>query len=178
MLAGKLQCQYGRAPSAHYIRTLVYQEIFIMKKSTTDMWHRPEADPATQMRLSRSPPPTPRMVPTTTSTDFPTVFDHNTCVRKGLCPVTVLQGQQSPFESHSLYFGGSRVHHCGYFRLLMYPQNNMEPDRIRLSSLWGESRAERRRNRLIGSNRQDEYDYVWLGHASRPFCQDAFCPCV
>jgi hypothetical protein len=34
-----------------------------------------------------------------------TVFDPETLVRKGLCPVTSLRGQGSdPLESHSLYF--------------------------------------------------------------------------
>jgi len=34
-----------------------------------------------------------------------TLFDPATCVRKGLCPVTKIRGQeQDPLESHSLYF--------------------------------------------------------------------------
>lgn len=35
----------------------------------------------------------------------PTIFDPQTCVRKGLCPVMALQGQpETAVESHSLYF--------------------------------------------------------------------------
>ena len=34
-----------------------------------------------------------------------TIFDPSTLVRKGLCPVTTLRGQEDdPLESHSLYF--------------------------------------------------------------------------
>ncbi|KAI0251195.1 alpha/beta-hydrolase [Lactifluus subvellereus] len=33
-----------------------------------------------------------------------TIHDPATCTRKGLCPVTKLRGQDSPVESHSLYF--------------------------------------------------------------------------
>ena len=34
-----------------------------------------------------------------------TIFDPSTLVRKGLCPVTILRGQEDdPLESHSLYF--------------------------------------------------------------------------
>ncbi|TCD65413.1 hypothetical protein EIP91_002712 [Steccherinum ochraceum] len=37
--------------------------------------------------------------------DFPTIFNPETCVRKGLCPVTILRGQgEDPLESHSLYY--------------------------------------------------------------------------
>jgi pimeloyl-ACP methyl ester carboxylesterase len=37
--------------------------------------------------------------------EFPTVFDNTTCVRKGLCPVTKIRGQnEDPLESHSLYY--------------------------------------------------------------------------
>ncbi|KIM31805.1 hypothetical protein M408DRAFT_21017 [Serendipita vermifera MAFF 305830] len=37
--------------------------------------------------------------------DLPTIFDPQTLVRKGLCPVMALQGQaESAVESHSLYF--------------------------------------------------------------------------
>ncbi|KAH9854067.1 alpha/beta-hydrolase [Lenzites betulinus] len=39
-----------------------------------------------------------------------TIFDPSTCVRKGLCPVTHIRNQGSPFESHSLYF---EVHGSG-----------------------------------------------------------------
>jgi len=35
--------------------------------------------------------------------EFPTVFNSETCVRKGLCPVTQIRGQ-STFESHSIYY--------------------------------------------------------------------------
>ena len=42
------------------------------------------------------------------TTEWPTVFDAATCVRKGLCPVMAVRGQgTSPIESHSLYFGQS-----------------------------------------------------------------------
>ena len=38
--------------------------------------------------------------------DLPTLFDPATLVRKGLCPVMTLQGQdKSSVQSHSLYFG-------------------------------------------------------------------------
>ena len=40
--------------------------------------------------------------------DLPTILDPNTCVRKGLCPVTVLRGQRRLVESHSPYFCASR----------------------------------------------------------------------
>ena len=34
-----------------------------------------------------------------------TIFDPETCIRKGLCPVTSIRGQSGdPLESHSLYF--------------------------------------------------------------------------
>ena len=34
-----------------------------------------------------------------------TIFDPETCVKKGLCPVTLLRKQTNdPFESHSLYY--------------------------------------------------------------------------
>ncbi|KAF8992925.1 Alpha/Beta hydrolase protein [Cyathus striatus] len=40
-----------------------------------------------------------------TATEHPTIFDASTCVRKGLCPVTQLRGQEGQaLESHSLYF--------------------------------------------------------------------------
>ncbi|KAI0266475.1 alpha/beta-hydrolase [Gloeopeniophorella convolvens] len=32
------------------------------------------------------------------------IHDPSTCIRKGLCPVTKLRGQDQPLESHSLYF--------------------------------------------------------------------------
>ncbi|KAH9033695.1 alpha/beta-hydrolase [Lactarius deliciosus] len=35
---------------------------------------------------------------------WPSIHDPATCTRKGLCPVTKLRGQNSPLESHSLYF--------------------------------------------------------------------------
>jgi hypothetical protein len=38
--------------------------------------------------------------------NWPTVFDAATCVRKGLCPVMAVRGQETGLtESHSLYFG-------------------------------------------------------------------------
>lgn len=43
------------------------------------------------------------------ATNLPTLFSPSTCVRKGLCPVTALRGQDSPVESHSLYFGTQRT---------------------------------------------------------------------
>lgn len=36
--------------------------------------------------------------------ELPTVFDPETLVRKGLCPVTAIRNEGDPFESHSLYF--------------------------------------------------------------------------
>ena len=40
-----------------------------------------------------------------TATELKTIFDPETCVRKGLCPVTVLRKQTGdPLKSHSLYF--------------------------------------------------------------------------
>lgn len=45
-----------------------------------------------------------------------TVFDPSTLVRKGLCPVTHIRGQDGdPLESHSLYF---EQHGTGKERLL------------------------------------------------------------
>ncbi|KAF8526844.1 alpha/beta-hydrolase [Hysterangium stoloniferum] len=44
------------------------------------------------------------MSTTTSVTDWPTVHDPKTCVRKGQCPVTQLRGQSEPVESHTLYF--------------------------------------------------------------------------
>jgi pimeloyl-ACP methyl ester carboxylesterase len=39
------------------------------------------------------------------SPQLPTAFDPATCVRKGLCPVTKIRGQEyDPLESHSLYY--------------------------------------------------------------------------
>lgn len=35
---------------------------------------------------------------------IPTLFDPETCARKGLCPVTQIRNKGDPFESHSLYF--------------------------------------------------------------------------
>lgn len=35
---------------------------------------------------------------------YETLFDHTTCTRKGLCPVTQIRNQGSPLESHSLYY--------------------------------------------------------------------------
>jgi len=40
----------------------------------------------------------------TSVTDWPTVHDPKTCVRKGQCPLTQLRGQSEPVESHTLYF--------------------------------------------------------------------------
>ncbi|KAF8589993.1 alpha/beta-hydrolase [Ramaria rubella] len=37
-------------------------------------------------------------------TEWPTLFDPNTCVRKGQCPVTKIRGQSKSTESHALYF--------------------------------------------------------------------------
>ena len=36
--------------------------------------------------------------------DLPTLFDPETCTRKGLCPVSSIRNRGDPFESHSLYF--------------------------------------------------------------------------
>jgi pimeloyl-ACP methyl ester carboxylesterase len=37
--------------------------------------------------------------------DIPTIFDPATCLRKGMCPVMGIRGQQeTPLESHSVYF--------------------------------------------------------------------------
>lgn len=36
--------------------------------------------------------------------NLPTVFDPETCTRKGLCPVTQIRNKGDPFESHSLYY--------------------------------------------------------------------------
>lgn len=36
--------------------------------------------------------------------DLPTLFDPETCVRKGLCPVSSIRNKGDPLESHSLYF--------------------------------------------------------------------------
>ncbi|TDL27248.1 alpha/beta-hydrolase [Rickenella mellea] len=45
------------------------------------------------------------MAQSTENTNLNTIFDPSTCVRKGLCPVTHLRGQdEDPLESHSLYF--------------------------------------------------------------------------
>ncbi|KAJ3559884.1 hypothetical protein NM688_g69 [Phlebia brevispora] len=40
----------------------------------------------------------------TAATDLPTLFDPETCVRKGLCPVSSIRNKGDPFEKHSLYF--------------------------------------------------------------------------
>ncbi|CAG8716090.1 1625_t:CDS:2, partial [Acaulospora colombiana] len=55
------------------------------------------------------------MAEQSTTTDFPTIFDPATCVRKGLCPVMAIQGQQeTALQSHSVYFeqhgtGGEKI---------------------------------------------------------------------
>ncbi|KAJ3985186.1 Alpha/Beta hydrolase protein [Lentinula detonsa] len=38
------------------------------------------------------------------SSDFRTLFDPQTCIRKGLCPITDIRNKGNPLESHSLYF--------------------------------------------------------------------------
>jgi len=44
-------------------------------------------------------------IPETSLGDWPTAFDAATCIRKGLCPVMAVQGQETSLtESHSLYF--------------------------------------------------------------------------
>lgn len=46
-----------------------------------------------------------------------TIFDPTTCVKKGLCPVTKIRGQdQDPLESHSLYY---ELHGTGPEKLLL-----------------------------------------------------------
>lgn len=38
--------------------------------------------------------------------ELPMFFDRSTCVRKGLCPILKLEGEQrSLSESHALYYG-------------------------------------------------------------------------
>ena len=39
-----------------------------------------------------------------TTVDLPTLFDPETCTRKGLCPVSSIRNKNDPLESHSLYF--------------------------------------------------------------------------
>ena len=46
---------------------------------------------------------------------IPTIFDAKTCIRKGLCPVTRIKNE-SPLESHSLYF---EQHGSGPEKILM-----------------------------------------------------------
>jgi pimeloyl-ACP methyl ester carboxylesterase len=42
---------------------------------------------------------------TPTIHELPTAFSSETCVERGLCPVTKIRGQDSqPLESHSLYY--------------------------------------------------------------------------
>lgn len=36
--------------------------------------------------------------------EYQTIFDPETCTRRGLCPVTQIRGQEGPLESHSLYY--------------------------------------------------------------------------
>ena len=36
--------------------------------------------------------------------EYQTLFDPDTCIRKGLCPVTRIRSQSGPLESHSLYY--------------------------------------------------------------------------
>ena len=38
------------------------------------------------------------------TTNLPTLFDPETCTRKGLCPVSSIRNKGDPFESHSLYY--------------------------------------------------------------------------
>lgn len=38
------------------------------------------------------------------TTELPTLFDPETCTRKGLCPVSSIRNKGDPFESHSLYY--------------------------------------------------------------------------
>ncbi|KAF8431824.1 Alpha/Beta hydrolase protein [Boletus edulis BED1] len=42
--------------------------------------------------------------------EFQSIFDPQTCTRRGMCPVTQIRHQREPFESHSLYF---EVHGSG-----------------------------------------------------------------
>ncbi|KAG2366840.1 Alpha/Beta hydrolase protein [Suillus spraguei] len=36
--------------------------------------------------------------------EYQTMFDPDTCTRRGLCPVTRIHGQEGPLETHSLYY--------------------------------------------------------------------------
>ncbi|KIK45800.1 hypothetical protein CY34DRAFT_801102 [Suillus luteus UH-Slu-Lm8-n1] len=36
--------------------------------------------------------------------EYQTIFDPETCTRRGLCPVTQIRNQEGPLESHSLYY--------------------------------------------------------------------------
>ncbi|KAG1858380.1 Alpha/Beta hydrolase protein [Suillus subalutaceus] len=36
--------------------------------------------------------------------EYQTLFDPDTCTRRGLCPVTQIRSQEGPLESHSLYY--------------------------------------------------------------------------
>ncbi|KAG1904116.1 Alpha/Beta hydrolase protein [Suillus fuscotomentosus] len=36
--------------------------------------------------------------------EYQTIFDPDTCTRRGLCPVTQIRSQEGPLESHSLYY--------------------------------------------------------------------------
>lgn len=36
--------------------------------------------------------------------EYQTIFDPDTCTRRGLCPVTQISSQEGPLESHSLYY--------------------------------------------------------------------------
>ena len=38
------------------------------------------------------------------ASEFQSIFDPQTCTRRGMCPVTQIRHQCEPLESHSLYF--------------------------------------------------------------------------
>lgn len=44
------------------------------------------------------------MESSSTALNIRTIFDPETCTRKGLCPVSSIRNKGDPLESHSLYF--------------------------------------------------------------------------
>jgi hypothetical protein len=87
------------------------------------------------------------------ATNLPTLFSPSTCVRKGLCPVTTIRKQDSPVESHSLYFGKQPTRwpcrgHLGVLMHTTIEQHGTGPDKILLIMGCVECAEQPKYNRL------------------------------
>ena len=86
-------------------------------------------------------------------TNLPTLFSPSTCVRRGLCPVTTLRKQDSPVESHSLYFGRYRARfprrrQLGVLIRTTIEQHGTGPDKILLIMGYVECAGRPKHNQL------------------------------